>query len=583
MKILIIGPTRIGDAVLASGLVRHLSITHEKAEVTIACGVIAAPLYQGLPNLERIITIVKKPASTHWITVWREVVGTKWDIVVDIRRSIIPWTVWTKKRFISRSALDENEHRVVSLARTLHLQDRPPAPYLWISDKHHKRAKQLIPDGGQVLAIAPTANWPGKIWRSERFAELIKQLTNNKSDGILPKARVVIFGGPGEASIAAAVIESIPAEQRIDLVGKEDLPTVAACLKRCSLFIGNDSGLMHMAAAAQIPTVGLFGPSRAENYHPWGSLTIAVRTEKSYEDLVGGISYDRRNADTMMDTLLVESVAEASIALWKKYIHNVSLTSISSETPMLSALLVVHNEESHLSACLDTVKFSDDIVVVLDRCTDRSKDIALSYGARIIEGEWELEGDRRNIGIDACIGDWILEVDADERVTKKLADEIRSKISRETSGYFLIPFHNYVGDHLIKYGWGASWGVSATVRLFSNGPNGPSKRWGDQRVHPRIDLKGSEGKLTEPMVHYVDKNISDMLRRLDRYTTARAADLRDNGDIGNLGANIRRIFSRFWKCYISRRGYREGAYGFLIALMASLYPILSYLKARYED
>jgi hypothetical protein len=85
------------------------------------------------------------------------------------------------------------------------------------------------------------------------------------------------------------------------------------------------------------------------------------------------------------------------------------------------------------------------------------------------------------------------------------------------------------------------------------------------------------------MVHYVDKNISDMLRRLDRYTTARAADLRDNGDIGNLGANIRRIFSRFWKCYISRRGYREGAYGFLIALMASLYPILSYLKARYED
>ena len=164
-----------------------------------------------------------------------------------------------------------------------------------------------------------------------------------------------------------------------------------------------------------------------------------------------------------------------------------------------------------------------------------------------------------------------------------MAEEIRSKISNATSGYFLIPFDNYVGNHLIKYGWGASWGVSATVRLFANGPNGPSKRWGDQRVHPQIDLKGSEGKLTEPMVHYVDKNISDMLRRLDRYTTARATDLRENGDIGNLGANIRRIFSRFWKCYISRKGYREGAYGFLIALMASLYPILSYLKARYED
>jgi len=91
------------------------------------------------------------------------------------------------------------------------------------------------------------------------------------------------------------------------------------------------------------------------------------------------------------------------------------------------------------------------------------------------------------------------------------------------------------------------------------------------------------GRLISPMVHYVDRDISDMIQRLDRYTTARAADLRHSGDIGKFSSNIRRIFSRFWKCYVTRRGYREGPYGFLIALFAGLYPILSYLKARLED
>jgi hypothetical protein len=84
------------------------------------------------------------------------------------------------------------------------------------------------------------------------------------------------------------------------------------------------------------------------------------------------------------------------------------------------------------------------------------------------------------------------------------------------------------------------------------------------------------------LVHHVDRNISDMLHRLDRYTTARAKDLRDSGDIGSYPRNLRRIFTRFWKCYVGRRGYREGPYGFLIALCAALYPILSYLKARLE-
>jgi glycosyltransferase involved in cell wall biosynthesis len=249
-----------------------------------------------------------------------------------------------------------------------------------------------------------------------------------------------------------------------------------------------------------------------------------------------------------------------------------------TRVPMLSALVVVHDEERQLAACLDTLTFADELVVVLDRCSDGSKAIAERYRARLVEGAWEVEGPRRMAGIAACRGDWILEVDADERVPPALAQEIRTALPAAAPGYFLIPYDNYIGDRLVRYGWGAGWGVSATARLFSKG----AKHWGEQRIHPKLVLSGERRRLANRMIHYVDANISDMLRRLDRYTTARARDLRASGDLGSFAGNLRRIFSRFLKCYLGRKGYREGAYGFLIALFAGLYPLLAYLKARLE-
>lgn len=245
----------------------------------------------------------------------------------------------------------------------------------------------------------------------------------------------------------------------------------------------------------------------------------------------------------------------------------------------LSALVVAHNEEDHLDACLSALKFADEIVVVLDKCTDGSKAIAAKYTDQLVEGSWEIEGPRRHAGIDACVGDWILEVDADERVTDDLASEVRSAIQDAPFGHFLIPYDNYVGERLVRYGWGGSWGVSATVRLFSKG----AKVWGQQRIHPGVELKGERMWLKNRMVHLVDRDISDMIMRLDRYSTARARDLRASGDIGSFANNLRRLSSRFIKCYFGRKGYKEGHYGFLIALMAGLFPMLSYLKARLED
>ncbi|PCI37716.1 MAG: glycosyl transferase [Rhodospirillaceae bacterium] len=247
--------------------------------------------------------------------------------------------------------------------------------------------------------------------------------------------------------------------------------------------------------------------------------------------------------------------------------------------PKLTILVVAHNEEEHLDACLSKLGFGDELMVVLDKCTDGSKAIAAKYTDRLIEGSWDIEGPRRHAGLDVCAGDWILEVDADERVSDELAAEILAAIQTAPFGHFLIPYDNYVGKTLVRHGWGGSWGVSATVRLFAKG----AKVWGEQRIHPGVQLKGERLWLKNRMVHLVDKDISDMIQRLDRYSTARARDLRASGDIGSFANNLRRLSSRFLKCYFGRKGYKEGGYGFLIALMAGLFPLLSYLKAKLED
>jgi len=245
----------------------------------------------------------------------------------------------------------------------------------------------------------------------------------------------------------------------------------------------------------------------------------------------------------------------------------------------LSALVVVHNEEAQLGECLGTLKFADEIVVVLDKCSDGSKAVAEQFTNKLVEGSWELEGPRRNAGIEACSGDWIFEVDADERVSDELAIEIMETIQHAPFGHLLVPFDNYIGKTLVRHGWGGSWGVGAKQCVFSKG----AKVWGNKRVHPPVKMTGQRTCINSRMDHFVDRDISDMIKRLDRYTTARAADMRDSGEIGSFANNIRRLFSRFFKCYLRRKGYREGYWGFLIALMAGLFPLLSYLKARLED
>ena len=272
MRILFISSTRIGDAVLSTGLLDHLMRAHPEARFTIVCGRVAEGVFRRMPRLDRLIAVEKRRYSLHWLEIWGVLAFTRWDLVVDLRASAIAWLLWTRRRAVIQGGRRPG-HRLTHLAVLLGVSP-PPLPVIWTAPEDTARAAALLPEGRPWLVLGPTANWHRKVWPAERFAELALRLT--APDGALPGAGIAILGGPGdqERSMATPVLTALP--QALDLVGKLDLPEVAAVLARAAIFIGNDSGLMHLAAAAGAPTLGLFGPTPSDEYGPAGPKARAV-------------------------------------------------------------------------------------------------------------------------------------------------------------------------------------------------------------------------------------------------------------------------------------------------------------------
>ena len=272
MRILFITSTRIGDAVLSTGIIDHLMRAHPDARFTIAVGRVAEGVFRRMPALDRLIPIEKKRFGLHWLGLWATVAFTRWDLVVDLRGSAIAWLLLAKRRAVMRGGRRPG-HRLLHIAQTRGISPAP-RPVAWFGPAEAAKAESLLPPGGPVLALGPTANWVRKVWPPDRFLTLARLLTG--PGGALEGARIAVLGGPGaqERDMAAPVLAGLPGA--IDLVGTLDLPEAAAVLARCALFVGNDSGLMHLSAATGTPTVGLFGPTPASEYAPVGARALAV-------------------------------------------------------------------------------------------------------------------------------------------------------------------------------------------------------------------------------------------------------------------------------------------------------------------
>lgn len=316
MKILFITSSRLGDGVLSTGLLDDLQTQYPEAQITVACGPLVAGMFEQAPQVIRVIAMKKRPYARHWLDLWRDVSGTRWDMVVDLRNSIVSRFIKAKRRYIWSSNIDKNLHKVEQNAAVMQL-DNPPSPKLWFDEGLQDRAKDIVPSGLPVLAVGPSANWIGKTWPQEYFIELIARLTGK--GGILPDVPVVVLAAPGEEDQARPVLESLPPARQIDAIATYDPVTAAAIIQRCVLYIGNDSGLMHCAAASGTSTLGLFGPTNPGHYRPWGHNAAYVSTPEDWLDLAGYKGFDSTAVTgSLMSSLTVDMAAQAAEVFWKE-------------------------------------------------------------------------------------------------------------------------------------------------------------------------------------------------------------------------------------------------------------------------
>jgi ADP-heptose:LPS heptosyltransferase len=152
-----------------------------------------------------------------------------------------------------------------------------------VGDEAAKRAAALTAGDAPILAVAPSAEWVGKAWPVERFAEVVRRLLS--AGGLLAGGRLMLLGDKADASQTGPVRSAAARDLVIDLVGKADLVTSFAALKYARLYIGNDTGYSQLAAAANIPTLALFGPSDDRIWRPWGEQVRIVRGARTFEEI----------------------------------------------------------------------------------------------------------------------------------------------------------------------------------------------------------------------------------------------------------------------------------------------------------
>ena len=306
MKILFIGNSRLGDAILSTSILNYYSGSNFC--ITVVCSPLTENIYKNFSNVKNIIAVNKKKRGMHWLEAYSLLERVYWDLVIDLRNSILSRLI-RKRNILRIGKVNPYKHRVESLCKLINTNE-VISPSIPDSNTAKKEALRIISEKNLVqpiLAIAPITNWQRKNWPIENFVLLTNSLIKKSNDENKFNS-VIILGSEKEKDQCNYLLDKINNINIINLCGYCEITVIYALLKYCKLFIGNDSGLMHLSAAANINTLGLFGPSKEINYRPWGDKAYFLRTDRNYEDLVNVKGYNRHDSSSLMKTLTVEKV-----------------------------------------------------------------------------------------------------------------------------------------------------------------------------------------------------------------------------------------------------------------------------------
>ncbi len=238
----------------------------------------------------------------------------------------------------------------------------------------------------------------------------------------------------------------------------------------------------------------------------------------------------------------------------------------------LSVVILTKNEAGRIRDCIESARWADEVLVVDDESTDETVRIAESLGARVLRRKMDVEGRHRNWANAQAKHDWILSLDADERITPELAQEM-ARVLRNGASHelYAIPRRNYIGDRWIRHG---GWYPSAQVKLFKRSVF----RWEETTVHPRALSDRPCGVLAGDLLHFSYRDERDFIEKLDRQTTLEAQKWLADGRKVTAAKALWRTVDRFVRSYVLKRGFLDGRIGWFTATMAGRYQWVSYTK-----
>ena len=245
--------------------------------------------------------------------------------------------------------------------------------------------------------------------------------------------------------------------------------------------------------------------------------------------------------------------------------------------PRLSAIVITKNEARHIEACLDSVAFCDERIVVDGGSGDDTAALAEAKGARVtIAKEWRGFGPQKNLALSLATGDWVLSLDADERISEKLAGEIKRAMAEEMAdGYEMPRLSTFCGKPMRHSGWYPDY----VLRLFRR----QRARFSDDLVHERVICDGVVRRLSQPLTHHPVERLEDSLSRMDRYSTARAEMIVNSGRRVSFFTGIVRGWWTFIQTYFIRLGFLDGREGFLLAVANAEGTYYRYMKAWLKE
>jgi len=244
-----------------------------------------------------------------------------------------------------------------------------------------------------------------------------------------------------------------------------------------------------------------------------------------------------------------------------------------SSKVLVSCVIITKNEEENIEECLRSVyHWAEEIIVVDDQSTDRTVELAGKYAERVFSRRMDVEGRHRNWAYAQARNDWVLSLDADERVTEELKHEIAQTVGKETEfAGFTIPRRNLLGSYWLK--WGGQY-PAAQLKLFRKN----KFRWEEVQVHPRAFLDGRCGHLKKDLIHYSWRDFTHFFNKVNSQSTLEAKKWIYTKRKMSLSHALWRAVDRFFRKFIRKKGYRDGFYGFIAAISDSIYQIQSYAK-----